>query len=85
MALSRGNDVVCAGPGEAVLGNPLLSLHWLAGALGAQGDSFRAGDRVLSGAVAAAVVLTPAATWTVRADGFGEAALHTYSTENASK
>lgn len=69
------DEEVCSGPGSAVLGDPLVSLHWLAGALGAQGDRFRAGDRVLAGAVAAAVDFTPGAHWTVHAEGLPAASL----------
>ncbi len=75
VALSRDDVEVCSGPGSAVLGDPLESLHWLAQALGAQGDSFKAGDRVLAGAVAAAVDLAPGSAWRVQAEGFTPARL----------
>jgi 2-keto-4-pentenoate hydratase len=75
ITLLRDDEEACAGPGSAVLGNPLVSLHWLADALGAQGDRFRAGDRVLAGAVAAAVDFTPGARWTVHAEGLPPAVL----------
>lgn len=77
LTLSRDGEQTCSGPGSAVLGDPLTSLHWLAGALGAHGDTFRAGDRVLAGAVAAAVDLVPHAEWTVHADGFPSATFRT--------
>ncbi|MGO1507147.1 MAG: 2-keto-4-pentenoate hydratase [Microbacterium sp.] len=75
ITLLRDDDEACGGPGSAVLGDPLVSLHWLANALGAQGDRFRAGDRVLAGAVAAAVDFTPGARWTVHAEGLPAATL----------
>ena len=57
ITMRRNREEVAAGPGSAVLGDPLIALEWLAGAIGAFGESFRAGDVVLAGAVAAAVPL----------------------------
>ncbi|MFV0373857.1 2-keto-4-pentenoate hydratase [Microbacterium sp.] len=57
ISLRRNGQDAGAGPGSAVLGHPLTSLHWLAAAIGAYGDRFAAGDVVLAGAVAAAVPL----------------------------
>ena len=65
----RDGEELGSGPGSAVLGDPLVSLDWLAGAIGAYGDRFAAGDVVLAGAVAAAVVLTPGSRWSAHADG----------------
>jgi 2-keto-4-pentenoate hydratase len=70
IALMQDEHEVARGPGSAVLGDPLISLHWLASAIGEFGDRFRAGDVVLAGAVAAAVPLLPGSTWQARADGF---------------
>ena len=75
ISLLQDGVEVCAGPGSAVLGDPLVSLHWLAGAIGAQGDRLRAGDRVLAGAVAAAVDFTPGSHWSVRTSGLPAASL----------
>lgn len=75
ISLRKDETEVCAGPGSAVLGHPLVSLHWLAGAIGAQGDGLKAGDRVLAGAVAAAVDFTPGATWSVHTDVLPHASL----------
>lgn len=73
--LSRDGVTVSTGPGSAVLGHPLTSLHWLATAIGAQGDSLRAGDRVLAGAVAGAVNFSAGSTWTIHSDGLPTATL----------
>lgn len=70
LVLLRDGSEVAAGPGSAVLGDPLIALHWLASAIGALEDQFRAGDVVLAGAVAAAVPLTAGSTWEARAEGF---------------
>jgi 2-keto-4-pentenoate hydratase len=40
---------VATGTGNAVLGNPLNSLVWLAGKLGAYGRRLRAGEIVMTG------------------------------------
>lgn len=42
-------EAVAAGTGDAVLGNPLNSLVWLAGKLASHGRSLRAGDIVMTG------------------------------------
>lgn len=68
--LERDGVIVATGPGSAVLGDPLVSLHWLARAIGTYGDVFEAGQVVLAGAVAAAVPLDAGRTWTARAEGF---------------
>lgn len=73
-----GRDVV-SGPGSAVLGDPLISLHWLASAIGKYGDRFRRGDIVLAGAVAAALPLTPDTTWQAHAEGFAPVTLNSTS------
>jgi 2-keto-4-pentenoate hydratase len=54
------------GAGAAALGNPFRCVAWLANALGAMDDSLRPGDVVLSGALHAAVAVTPGQT--VRAE-----------------
>lgn len=67
--MSRDGEEVAVGPGSAVLGDPIVALQWLGQAIGGYGDSFRAGDVVLAGAVAAAVPLTPGSLLTATADG----------------
>ena len=69
ITLTQGDNEVASGPGSAVLGDPLVSLHWLATAIGAYGERFSAGQVVLAGAVAAAVPLVAGSTWTASADG----------------
>lgn len=55
VALTHNGAVAATGTGAAVLGDPLRCVAWLANALGGHGESLRAGDIVLSGAVHAAV------------------------------
>ncbi len=70
ISLTRDGEEVGSGPGSAVLGDPIVSLHWLAGAIGAYGDRFEAGQVVLAGAVAAAVTLTAGSHWQATTTGF---------------
>jgi 2-keto-4-pentenoate hydratase len=79
ISLRRDGEALTAGAGSAVLGHPITSLHWLAEALGAQGDGLRAGDRVLAGAVSAAVELTPGASWEASTDGLDSVTFTTVS------
>jgi 2-keto-4-pentenoate hydratase len=68
--LLKDGAMVVIGPGSAVLGDPVVSLHWLATAIGRYGQSFAPGDVVLAGAVAASVPLDPGVTWSAIAYGF---------------
>lgn len=70
ITMYRDDSQVAQGPGAAVLGDPVASVHWLACALGSRGDTLRAGDRVLSGAVDAAVDFTPGSDWHAASPGF---------------
>lgn len=69
ITLRNHGVIVGAGLGSAVLGDPLISVHWLATAIGEFGEHFRAGDRVLAGAVCAAVPLTADGEWEAHAEG----------------
>lgn len=70
ISLSRDNEEVSAGPGSAVLGDPINSVFWLAQAIGEYGDNFRAGEFVIAGAVSAAVPLVPGMQWSAQSNGF---------------
>ncbi|GAA5036094.1 2-keto-4-pentenoate hydratase [Microbacterium fluvii] len=70
ISMTRNGDEVAAGPGSAVLGDPLVALQWLARAIGGFGDAFAAGDIVLAGAVAAAVPLAAGDVFAATAAGF---------------
>lgn len=82
ITLRRDAEAVSSGPGSAVLGDPLMSLHWLATAIGAHGDHFSAGDIVLAGAVAAAAPLEGSATWEAHATGLAAVTLNVESNRN---
>lgn len=66
--LLADGEVVAYGEGSAILGHPLEAVLWLARTLAATGDSLKAGDLVLAGAVHASVALRPRMTYTVRGD-----------------
>jgi 2-keto-4-pentenoate hydratase len=59
MALEINGEVVSLGAGVACLGHPINAVTWLARTLAARGESLRAGDVVLSGALGPMVTLTP--------------------------
>jgi 2-keto-4-pentenoate hydratase len=77
LVLRAGEEEVSVGLGEAVLGDPVRALSWLAAAIGRYGQAFRADDVILAGAVAAAVPLTLATTFTVFGEGFEPVVLNT--------
>lgn len=77
ISLHRDDEPIASGPGSAVLGDPLVSLQWLADALGELGDGFSAGDIVLAGAVAKAADLTPGSSWRASAPGLNPVTLRT--------
>jgi 2-keto-4-pentenoate hydratase len=58
MTLSRDDEVLVAGEGDAVLGDPAEAVAWLANELGRRGDVLPAGHPILSGALSAAVDAT---------------------------
>lgn len=52
MVLEKNGAVVATGAGAAALGSPINSVVWLANALGSRGIPLRAGEVILSGALA---------------------------------
>lgn len=54
LVLTRNGEIVGTGAGGQVLGHPAASVAWLANALAARGEQLRAGDVVLTGALAGA-------------------------------
>lgn len=59
MTLARDGEVLMAGEGAAVLGDPAIAVAWLANELGRRGDVLPAGVPILSGSLTAAVDATP--------------------------
>jgi len=63
---------VARGLGSAVLGNPLQSISWLAGKLGAYGRKLRAGDIVMTGSLVRQFPLAPGDRARAVFSGLGE-------------
>lgn len=61
ITMTIDGTVVSTGAGRACLGNPLFAARWLAATLAAAGTPLRAGDVVMTGAVAAMAPFTPGA------------------------
>ncbi|WP_020656195.1 2-oxopent-4-enoate hydratase [Massilia niastensis] len=53
MVLEKNGEIIATGAGAAALGNPLNAVAWLANTMGRLGVPLRAGEVVLSGALAA--------------------------------
>jgi 2-oxopent-4-enoate/cis-2-oxohex-4-enoate hydratase len=53
MVLERNGEVIATGAGAAALGSPVNAVAWLANTMGALGIPLRAGEVILSGALAA--------------------------------
>jgi 2-keto-4-pentenoate hydratase len=57
--VSINGQLVTTGTGDAVLGNPLNSIVWLAGKLGAYGRMLKAGEIVMTGSFTRQFPITP--------------------------
>jgi 2-oxopent-4-enoate/cis-2-oxohex-4-enoate hydratase len=53
MVLERNGEIVATGAGAAALGSPVNAVAWLANTMGAHGIPLKAGEVILSGALAA--------------------------------
>ncbi len=67
--LARGDEIVVAETGAAVLGSPLTAVAWLARRLADFGQGIAAGDVVLSGSFGGAVPATAGDTFTLSTAG----------------
>src|SRR2546423_122211 len=69
MAMQLDGAEAATGRGEACLGNPAIAVAWLAEALTRFGGGLRAGDLVMSGALAKMITAEPGHSFTA---DFGE-------------
>ena len=53
MVLERNGEIIATGAGAAALGSPVNAVAWLANTMGAHGIPLKAGEVILSGALAA--------------------------------
>ncbi|MEV0895593.1 2-keto-4-pentenoate hydratase [Actinoplanes sp. NPDC049802] len=73
--LRRGTEVVTAGRSDAVLGNPVTAVAWLARTVARFGVRLRAGHLILPGACARAVDVRPGDEFRAEFSGLGEVRL----------
>ena len=72
MVLEKNGEIVATGAGAAALGSPLNSVAWLANTLGRLGIPLKAGDVILSGALAAMFPAAKGDFFRVSIGGLGE-------------
>jgi 2-keto-4-pentenoate hydratase len=71
MKLYRNGILIAEGTGKAVLGDPVVSVAWLANRLWGYGVTLKAGEVVLSGAFSAAPEAAKGDTFTAEFSSFG--------------
>ena len=71
MTLTRDGELVDTGAGAAALGNPVAVVAWLANTLGEHGVALEPGHLILTGALHAAVPLTPGDVFRAEFDRLG--------------
>jgi 2-oxopent-4-enoate hydratase len=76
MVFSRNGELVATGAGAAALGDPVAVVAWLANVLGEHGVTLEAGQTIMTGALHAAVPLSPGDTFTAEFDHLGSVTLH---------
>jgi 2-keto-4-pentenoate hydratase len=75
MAFSRNGELVATGAGAAALGDPVGVVAWLANVLSGHGVVLEAGQTIMTGALHAAVPLSPGDTFTAEFDHLGSITL----------
>jgi 2-keto-4-pentenoate hydratase len=71
MTLTRDGELVDTGAGAAALGDPVAVVAWLANTLGEHGVALEPGHLILTGALHAAVPLTPGDVFRAEFDRLG--------------
>ncbi|SDH47234.1 2-keto-4-pentenoate hydratase [Pseudonocardia oroxyli] len=71
MTLTRNGELVDTGAGAAALGDPVAVVAWLANTLGEQGVALEPGHLILTGALHAAVPLSPGDVFRAEFDRLG--------------
>jgi 2-oxopent-4-enoate/cis-2-oxohex-4-enoate hydratase len=73
--LEKNGILECTGSGAAALGSPINCVTWLANALGRLGTPLKAGEIILSGALAAMLPVAAGDNFTLSIGGLGSAAV----------
>lgn len=71
MVLERNGEIIATGAGAAALGSPVNAVAWLANTMGALGIPLKAGEVILSGALAAMFPATAGDSFRVSIGGLG--------------
>ena len=71
MVLEKNGVIIGTGAGAAALGSPVNAVAWLANTLGRLGIPLKAGEVILSGALAAMAVVKPGDNFRVSIGGIG--------------
>ena len=75
MVLERNGEIAALGAGAASLGSPLIAMAWLANAVHAYGSKLRAGEIVLSGALASPLPVLAGDSLRLTIGGLGTASV----------
>ncbi|MGE0735443.1 MAG: 2-keto-4-pentenoate hydratase [Alphaproteobacteria bacterium] len=75
MVMHKNGEPVAQGRGDACLGNPAIAVAWLAETLTRLGEGLRAGDLVMSGALAKMVAAEPGSRFTAEFEGMGKVSI----------
>jgi 2-oxopent-4-enoate/cis-2-oxohex-4-enoate hydratase len=75
LVVSRNGDIATTGSGAAVLGHPANSVAWLANTLGRLGIPLKAGEVILSGALAPLVPVAAGDNFRITIGGIGNCSI----------
>jgi 2-keto-4-pentenoate hydratase len=71
MTLTRNGELIDTGAGAAALGDPVAVVAWLANVLGGDGVALEPGHLIMTGALHAAVPMTPGDVFRAEFDRLG--------------
>ena len=71
MVFKKNGEVIETGAGAAVMGHPARAIAWMANKLRKTGQSIKAGEVVLSGAISASATIAPGDYFSASFDGIG--------------